>query len=77
MVCQKQGRVYLKHNKFTAEIPFAVVMKAMGVSSDQEIATLVGVHTNPELGSLLGPVGGPGTFSKPPLTCAPPCACAH
>ena len=34
--------MYLKHNSFAEDIPVVVVMKAMGVVSDKEIATLIG-----------------------------------
>jgi DNA-directed RNA polymerase III subunit RPC2 len=38
----KNSKVYLKHNSFTDEIPIAVVFKAMGILSDQEIIQLIG-----------------------------------
>ena len=38
----KKGKYYLKHNTFTEPIPFAAIMKALGVQSDQEIVQLVG-----------------------------------
>ncbi|KAI8822500.1 uncharacterized protein EV422DRAFT_613711 [Fimicolochytrium jonesii] len=37
----KNGRVTMKHNSFTAEVPVVVVMKAMGIESDREIAELI------------------------------------
>ncbi|KAI8909987.1 hypothetical protein DFJ77DRAFT_433179 [Powellomyces hirtus] len=37
----KAGRVTMKHNSFTAEVPVVVVMKAMGIESDREIAELI------------------------------------
>ncbi len=33
---------YLRHNTFTSDIPFVVVMKAIGVATDQEIIQMVG-----------------------------------
>lgn len=41
VVYGKQGRVTMKHNSFTAEVPVVVVMKAMGIESDREIAELI------------------------------------
>eukprot|EP00940_MAST-03C_sp_MAST-3C-sp2_P002322 g2322.t1 len=51
MIIQKRGRFYVQHNKFTHEIPFVIMMKAMGVSSDQEIVSLVGA--TPEIARRL------------------------
>ena len=42
----KQGKFYLKHNVFEKDIPIAVVFKAMGVTSDQEIVQMVGTDDN-------------------------------
>uniref|UniRef100_A0A182IIZ1 DNA-directed RNA polymerase n=1 Tax=Anopheles atroparvus TaxID=41427 RepID=A0A182IIZ1_ANOAO len=41
----KHGRYYLKHNSMTEEIPVAIILKAMGIASDQEIMQLVGIDT--------------------------------
>ncbi|KAF2397181.1 DNA-directed RNA polymerase III polypeptide [Trichodelitschia bisporula] len=38
----KKGRLYLKHNIFSEDIPVVVVFKAMGVNSDHDILLLVG-----------------------------------
>jgi DNA-directed RNA polymerase III subunit RPC2 len=38
----KNNKVYLKHNSFNDEIPICVMMRAMGVSSDQEMVQLIG-----------------------------------
>lgn len=35
----------MKHNIFTEDIPICIILKAMGIESDQEIAQLVGTHT--------------------------------
>jgi DNA-directed RNA polymerase beta subunit len=40
-VVLKHGRMYLKHNTLSEEIPICIVMRAMGVS-DQELLQLVG-----------------------------------
>ncbi|KAI9019745.1 hypothetical protein DFJ74DRAFT_674222 [Hyaloraphidium curvatum] len=37
----KKGNVLLKHNVFQVDVPVATVMKAMGITADKEIATLV------------------------------------
>jgi len=42
MVIQKRGRFYVQHNKFSHEIPYIVMMKAMGITSDHEIVALSG-----------------------------------
>ena len=42
MVIQKRGRFYVQHNKFSHEVPYVVMMKAMGVVSDMEIVSLSG-----------------------------------
>lgn len=46
-VIRKKGRIYLKHNKFSAEIPIVMAFKAMGLTSDQEFVTLIG--SEPEI----------------------------
>ena len=38
----KNGRFQLKHNSFTDSIPIVIALKAMGLTSDQEIIQLVG-----------------------------------
>eukprot|EP00756_Hemistasia_phaeocysticola_P064166 Hpha_TRINITY_DN7574_c0_g1::TRINITY_DN7574_c0_g1_i1::g.19131::m.19131/K03021/RPC2, POLR3B; DNA-directed RNA polymerase III subunit RPC2 len=38
----KGGRVKLKHNSFTDELPVCIVLKAMGCVSDQEFVQMVG-----------------------------------
>ncbi len=39
-VISKNGKIYLKHNCFTEDIPIAIALKAMGVQSDKEILGL-------------------------------------
>eukprot|EP00736_Rhodelphis_marinus_P004775 Rmarinus@m.6141 len=41
-VITKKGKFYLKHSTFTDDIPVVVVMKAMGMESDQEVVQMVG-----------------------------------
>lgn len=41
----KNGKVYLKHNSLTDDIPIVVVMKGMGMQNDQEIVSMVGTET--------------------------------
>jgi DNA-directed RNA polymerase III subunit RPC2 len=36
------GKMYLKHNTFQEDLPIVIVMKAMGLETDQEIVQLVG-----------------------------------
>mmetsp|Transcript_43794 Transcript_43794/g.105889 ORF Transcript_43794/g.105889 Transcript_43794/m.105889 type:complete len:1171 (+) Transcript_43794:84-3596(+) len=38
----KNGKFQLKHNSFTDGIPIVIALKAMGVTSDQEVVQLVG-----------------------------------
>jgi DNA-directed RNA polymerase III subunit RPC2 len=37
-----KGKMYLKHNTFQEDLPIAIVLKAMGLETDQEIVQLVG-----------------------------------
>ncbi|KAG1180263.1 hypothetical protein G6F70_000650 [Rhizopus microsporus] len=37
----KNGKIYLKHNSISEDIPVVIFMKALGVQSDREIAQLV------------------------------------
>eukprot|EP00898_Chlorokybus_atmophyticus_P001524 jgi/Chlat1/2372/Chrsp17S02643 len=49
----KHGRLFLRHNTFADEVPIVVVMRAMGIESDQEVLQLVG--QDPLHASLLAP----------------------
>ncbi|KAK9863929.1 hypothetical protein WJX84_000632, partial [Apatococcus fuscideae] len=49
----KKGRLSLRHNAFQDDINIVVVMKAMGIESDQELVQLVG--QDPAYASLLAP----------------------
>ncbi|KAF2443820.1 beta and beta-prime subunits of DNA dependent RNA-polymerase [Karstenula rhodostoma CBS 690.94] len=40
-VIQKKGLMYLRHNTLSEEIPIVIVMKALGVLSDEEIMVLI------------------------------------
>ena len=37
----KNGKIYLKHNSISEDIPIVTVLKAMGATSDQEITALI------------------------------------
>ncbi|KDD72898.1 beta subunit of RNA polymerase, partial [Helicosporidium sp. ATCC 50920] len=41
-VLSKQGRVLVRHNAFVEDVNVAIVLRAMGVASDQEMVQLVG-----------------------------------
>jgi len=41
-VCIKAGALYMRHNIFAEDLPLAVVFKAMGVESDQELFHMIG-----------------------------------
>eukprot|EP00735_Rhodelphis_limneticus_P006952 TRINITY_DN19427_c0_g1::TRINITY_DN19427_c0_g1_i1::g.7866::m.7866 TRINITY_DN19427_c0_g1::TRINITY_DN19427_c0_g1_i1::g.7866 ORF type:complete len:1164 (-),score=318.42,sp/Q9NW08/RPC2_HUMAN/63.38/0.0,RNA_pol_Rpb2_6/PF00562.23/3.8e-120,RNA_pol_Rpb2_1/PF04563.10/8.2e-49,RNA_pol_Rpb2_1/PF04563.10/1.3e+03,RNA_pol_Rpb2_7/PF04560.15/3.9e-28,RNA_pol_Rpb2_2/PF04561.9/1.3e-24,RNA_pol_Rpb2_4/PF04566.8/2.6e+03,RNA_pol_Rpb2_4/PF04566.8/3.2e-22,RNA_pol_Rpb2_3/PF04565.11/1.2e+02,RNA_pol_Rpb2_3/PF04565.11/7.6e-21, len=41
-IITKKGRFYLKHNTLSEDVPVVIVLKAMGLESDQEIVQLVG-----------------------------------
>ncbi|CAM9727259.1 unnamed protein product, partial [Phaeothamnion confervicola] len=43
----KNGKVYLKQNALGDDVPIVIVLKAMGMESDQEIVQLVG--SEPEI----------------------------
>jgi len=45
-ITTKAGRYYLKHNSMEKDVPIAIVFKAMGVTSDQEIVQMVGTEDN-------------------------------
>eukprot|EP01114_Cavostelium_apophysatum_P020204 TRINITY_DN6708_c0_g1_i4.p1 TRINITY_DN6708_c0_g1~~TRINITY_DN6708_c0_g1_i4.p1 ORF type:complete len:1163 (+),score=317.41 TRINITY_DN6708_c0_g1_i4:32-3520(+) len=38
----KKGKIYLKHNTFSEDIPIVAIFKAMGVETDQEVVQLIG-----------------------------------
>ncbi|XP_016091773.1 DNA-directed RNA polymerase III subunit RPC2 [Sinocyclocheilus grahami] len=40
----KKGRFYLKHNTLSEDAPIAIIFKAMGVESDQEIVQMIGTE---------------------------------
>ena len=52
-VVVKHNRLYLRHNTFSDEIPVMILLKAMGLESDQEAVQLVGA--DPAYASLLVP----------------------
>ncbi|KAH8345506.1 hypothetical protein KR084_006687 [Drosophila pseudotakahashii] len=45
LVVSKHGKYYLKHNSMTDDIPIVVIFKALGVVSDQEIQSLIGIDS--------------------------------
>lgn len=45
-VLMKNGKIYLNHNTFETDINIAIILKAMGVETDQEIVQIIG--TEPE-----------------------------
>jgi len=45
LVLSKHGKYYLKHNSMTDDIPIVVIFKALGVVSDQEIQSLIGIDS--------------------------------
>eukprot|EP00887_Chlorella_sp_A99_P006810 scaffold2.g6810.t1 len=52
-IVTKQAKLLLRHNAFTEDVNVMVVMRAMGVDSDQEFLHLVGCE--PAFASLLAP----------------------
>ncbi|KAF8918335.1 hypothetical protein CPB85DRAFT_1281548 [Mucidula mucida] len=44
-VITKKGRIYLRHNSVTEDIPIAIALKALGVQSDKEILLLTAGNT--------------------------------
>lgn len=44
VVTAKHGKIYMKHNTFTEDLPIAVIFKALGVNAEQEIFQLVGTQ---------------------------------
>ncbi|XP_024537767.1 DNA-directed RNA polymerase III subunit 2 isoform X1 [Selaginella moellendorffii] len=49
----KHEKIYVKLNVFSDDVPIVVVMKAMGMESDQEIIQMVG--TDPKFAGILAP----------------------
>ena len=49
----KHGKLYLRHNTFADDIPIMIVLKAMGLESDQEAIQMIG--SDPAYASLMGP----------------------
>ncbi|KAK3275089.1 DNA-directed RNA polymerase III subunit RPC2 [Cymbomonas tetramitiformis] len=45
-VVVKQGKIYLRFNTFSEDIPIMIVLKAMGAESDQEVMELIGTNGN-------------------------------
>ncbi|GFE52759.1 DNA-directed RNA polymerase III [Babesia ovis] len=41
-VVYKNQKLYVRHNSFTDDVPLCIVLKAMGVTTDEEIAQLIG-----------------------------------
>lgn len=41
-IVQRKGRLYIRHNILAIDLPVVVMLKAMGISSDMEIVSLVG-----------------------------------
>lgn len=42
LVVFKNGKLYLRHNSFSDEIPLCIVLKAMGIETEQEIFFMIG-----------------------------------
>lgn len=42
----KHGKVYMKHNSFHEDVLITIVLKAMGIQSDQEIVSLIGCDSS-------------------------------
>ncbi|KAI3644619.1 hypothetical protein MP228_010783 [Amoeboaphelidium protococcarum] len=40
-VSMKNGKVYLKHNCLTEDVPIVIALKAMGITSDKEVAQMI------------------------------------
>ncbi|XP_010242622.1 PREDICTED: DNA-directed RNA polymerase III subunit 2 isoform X2 [Nelumbo nucifera] len=53
IILMDKGKIYLRLNAFVKDIPIMVVMKAMGMESDQEVVQMVG--RDPKYGALLLP----------------------
>ncbi|KAJ2581632.1 DNA-directed RNA polymerase III complex subunit Rpc2, partial [Coemansia sp. RSA 1836] len=59
----KHGRLYLKHNMIGEDVPLVVAMRAMGLTSDQEIAQLI-AGKDPLFLDLLSPTLEDGAASR-------------
>ncbi|KAH8738499.1 hypothetical protein FG386_001881 [Cryptosporidium ryanae] len=52
LVVLKNGRLYLRHNSFVDEIPLCIVLKAMGIETEQEIFHMIGTESHHEEGII-------------------------
>lgn len=48
-VITKHGKYYLRHNSMSDDIPIAIIFKAMGITSDQEIMQFIGIDTETQI----------------------------
>ncbi|KAJ2079782.1 DNA-directed RNA polymerase III complex subunit Rpc2 [Coemansia sp. RSA 988] len=62
-VLMKKGRLYLKHSMISEDMPLVVVLRAMGMTSDKEIAQLI-AGVDPFFLDLLSPTLEEGAASK-------------
>ncbi|KAJ1962251.1 DNA-directed RNA polymerase III complex subunit Rpc2 [Dipsacomyces acuminosporus] len=62
-VYYKNGRLYLKHNMISEDVPLVVAMRAMGMTADKEIAQLV-AGVDPLYLDMLAPTLEEGASSK-------------
>ncbi|XP_057526773.1 DNA-directed RNA polymerase III subunit 2-like isoform X1 [Amaranthus tricolor] len=53
VIVMEKEKIYLQLNQFQTKVPIMVVMKAMGMQSDQEVVQMIG--RDPRYGSLLLP----------------------
>jgi DNA-directed RNA polymerase III subunit RPC2 len=60
----KNSKIYLKHNSFTDEIPICIMMRALGVLSDQEIVQLIGCEFYDHLVDSIQEAHGHNVLSK-------------
>ncbi|KAJ2557314.1 DNA-directed RNA polymerase III complex subunit Rpc2 [Coemansia sp. RSA 1933] len=63
MTINKNGRLYLKHNMLSEDIPLVVALRAMGMTADKEIANLV-TGVDPVYLAKLAPSMEEGAASK-------------
>lgn len=51
-VASKRGKIYLKHNSFSDDIPIVIALKALGIQSDKEILLLTAGNDEAYVSSL-------------------------
>jgi DNA-directed RNA polymerase III subunit RPC2 len=71
VIALRNNRIQLQHNSIGEDVPVVAVLKALGVTSDQEIASLIGpeMELQEALSASLEEAATLGLFSQVRPTC--------